>query len=138
MFPDRVVKAARDLIGTPFIHQGRVPGVGVDCVGVPILVAKSLGLGDFNQINYRRYPDGQLKRIIEDICQPIGIQPGALLLFKISVEEQHCGIVSNFKPNQLGLIHAWDIAKKCVEHRLTKDWLAKATGCYGLPGVAYK
>lgn len=132
-----VYLAARKLIGTPYNHQGRVPGVGVDCIGLPILVCKDLGLGEFDQANYPRNPNGTLLLKIEEVCQTINLQPGALVIFKINVEAQHCGIVSNYFHGGLGLIHAWDLADKVVEHRLTKNWESKIVGCYGLPGVTY-
>ena len=132
-----VVQAARKLINTPFIHQGRLPGVGVDCIGLPILVAKALKLGDYDRSDYRRYPDGTMKEQIAAVCQPVKIQPGALLVFKISVAEQHCGFVSQYNRGAFGLIHAWDIVGKVVEHRLTQYWIKKTVGCYGLPGVDY-
>jgi cell wall-associated NlpC family hydrolase len=39
-----MVLAARECLGTPFQHQGRVPGVGLDCVGVAIYAAREVGL----------------------------------------------------------------------------------------------
>ena len=39
-----VVTAAREWIDTPFHHQARLKGVGVDCVGLVIGVARELAL----------------------------------------------------------------------------------------------
>jgi cell wall-associated NlpC family hydrolase len=77
-----------------------------------------------------------MQPLVEEICSNEVLQPGVLLLFKISSTAQHCGIVSLYQ-NSLGLIHAWDIAGKVVEHKLTSDWINKVVGCYGLPGVHY-
>lgn len=55
--------AAERLLRTPFRHQSRRPGVGLDCAGV-IWCAFSLGLGielDDNR-EYRRVPDPALAR----------------------------------------------------------------------------
>ena len=30
---DDIVAAAREYLDTPFVHQGRVKGVGIDCAG---------------------------------------------------------------------------------------------------------
>ena len=127
---------ARELINTPYQHQGRKKGVGIDCIGVPIWVAEELGLGNFDKIDYPRVPDGTMEKLIAQNCTQELLQPGVLLVFRISVEAQHCGIVSNYMGGQ-GLIHAWDVAKKVVEHKLTKDWVKKVVGCYGLPGINY-
>lgn len=146
--PSSVITSARKLIGTPYLHQGRLPQIGCDCLGVPILVGFDLDLFvglPFEQkaiiveANYPRIPDGRMRTQVEAICQPIVIAPGALLLFQMSATEQHCGIVSEYM-GELGLIHAWDLSgvNAVVEHRLTQDWLAKITGCYALPGVDYE
>lgn len=129
--------AARKLIGTPYIHQGRKRGIGVDCIGVPIWIAKELGLGDFNKFNYPRLPDGSMQARISEVCSDCLMEPGVLLVFRISSVAQHCGIVSELQDGRYGLIHAWDIAGRVAEHRLTKDWIKKVVGCYGLPGVSY-
>ena len=134
--PQDIVNSARKLIDTPYQHQGRKPNIGCDCIGLPILVAKDLGLGDFDYLEYGRNPDGTLLKKIEDVCQKIVISPGALLVFRISKEAQHCGILTDFPHGGQGLIHAWDIADKVVEHRLA-DWRKKIVGVYGFPGVNY-
>ena len=36
--------AARSMVGTPFIHQGRVPGVGLDCAGFGIEACKVIDI----------------------------------------------------------------------------------------------
>jgi cell wall-associated NlpC family hydrolase len=137
MKPSEVYTTARSLVGTPFQHQGRKKDVGIDCIGVPIWVANQLGLGDFDRFDYPRSPDGTMQPLVEEICSHEVLQPGVLLLFKISSTAQHCGITSLYE-NEPGLIHAWDIAGKVVEHRLTWDWIDKVVGCYGLPGVNYE
>ncbi len=136
--PLQVVISSREFLNTPFQHQGRVKGVGIDCIGLPIVVAKSLNLGDFDKSDYPRNPDGSMLPLIKNVCQPIVIQQGALLVFKISQVAQHCGIVTHYVLGGYGLIHAWDVAGKVAEHKLTKDWLDKVVGCYGLPGVRYE
>lgn len=134
--PKDVYLAARELVGTPYLHQGRHKRMGVDCIGVPILTANCLGLGNFDVSGYGRTPDGTLIKRIAEVFPPFVLQPGVLLVFKIRSVPQHCGIVSRYMDG-LGLIHAWDVADKVVEHRLTQGWLNKVVGCYGFPGVIY-
>ena len=38
------IAAARSYLRTPYGHQGRMPGVLLDCVGVPICAARQVGL----------------------------------------------------------------------------------------------
>ena len=130
-----VYQKARELLGTPYINSGRKKDVGIDCIGLPIWVATELGLGDFNKFNYPKTDTEQIVNAIANVCEKRSLQPGALLVFDKS-RTFHCGIVSVYK-EKLGLIHAWEITKGVCEHYLTKDWLACAVGCYGLPGVEY-
>ena len=132
-----VVATARSLINTPYLHQGRVPGVGLDCIGLPIVVCRKLGLGEFDCINYSRNPDGTLCDRIAQVCEELPkIKLGSLLVFRISNYPQHCAIATDFR-DDLGMIHAWDVAGKVWEHRLAKSWEDKLVAVYALPGVNY-
>jgi cell wall-associated NlpC family hydrolase len=133
---EQVFLAAREFVDAPYRHQGRSKELGVDCIGLPLMVCQQLQLGDFNRADYPRAPNGTLQPLVEEICNQEILQPGVILLFKISATAQHCGIVSFYRQD-LGLIHAWDIAQRVVEHKLTQDWIGKTVGCYGLPGVNY-
>lgn len=135
--PDQVVQAAMALVNTPYQHQGRKPGIGVDCIGVPVIVAKNLGLGDFDQTNYNKRPDGTLLNKIGKVCHRIRLQKGALVVFRISQQAQHCAIIYDHPTGGYGIIHAWDIAGKVVKHRLM-DWKNKIVAIYGIPGVKYE
>ncbi len=57
-----IIAKAREFIGTPFAHQGRLKGIGIDCVGLVICAAKELNLvpQDYDYITYRRSPDTSL------------------------------------------------------------------------------
>jgi cell wall-associated NlpC family hydrolase len=52
-----MVLAARECLGTPFQHQGRVPGVGLDCVGVAIYAARGVGLNPVDVQGYGETPN---------------------------------------------------------------------------------
>lgn len=41
---EEIVAAARGCVGTRFRAQGRVPGVGLDCVGVALVAAAAAGV----------------------------------------------------------------------------------------------
>lgn len=49
-----IVAMARSWLGTPWIHQGRLKSVGVDCGGLIIGVGKETGLLDFDTQAYSR------------------------------------------------------------------------------------
>ena len=132
-----IYHVARELVGTPYLHKGRKKDLGIDCIGVPIWVGQRLNLGIEDFYAYSKNPDGTMEQRISKVFEDVVLQPGALLVFKIGSVAQHCGIVSRYM-NGLGLIHAWDIARKVVEHRLTHEWYDRIVGCYGLPKVFYK
>ncbi len=131
-----VYLTARELVGTPYIHQGRRKDIGIDCVGVPIWVARKLELEIEDVQDYGRLPDGTMLDRIAEVCEPGVLVPGALAVFQIVSVPQHCGIISRYMDG-LGFIHAWDVAKVVCEHRLTFDWRDRLVGCYKLPGVHY-
>lgn len=51
-----VVAAARLLIHTPFGHQGRIPGVALDCAGVVVETALACGAEFEDWTAHRRFP----------------------------------------------------------------------------------
>lgn len=52
-----IVRAAMSLLGTPFVHQGRMPGAGLDCIGVVVATAQLAGLRIRDMIHYARAPN---------------------------------------------------------------------------------
>lgn len=129
-----VVDVARGWIGTKFHHQGRVKGVGVDCIGLVVGVAKELGFEVVDQVNYAREPkDGELQLALEQYLMPGELVPGAVVLFKLEKEPQHVGIVSELEDGGLGLIHAYMQSRKVVEHGLDKSWREKIVATYSFP-----
>ena len=88
MTREQIVSAARQLIGTPYLHQGRVPGHGVDCVGVGVCVAWACGIKPttWNITGYRRIPDGHslMRHLRENMAVEVDLQgrlPGEIDLW---------------------------------------------------------
>jgi cell wall-associated NlpC family hydrolase len=131
MNPGDIIAAARECIGTPFWHQGRTIGVGLDCAGVAIHVAQRNGIDHFDVAGYGRTPaDGQLERTLDD--QP-GLQrimlnnrkPGDLLLMRFASDPQHVAICAGDT-----IIHAYESVGACCEHRLSSMWAARIVRVY--------
>lgn len=53
---DDVAKAALALVGTPYALRGRIPGVGLDCLGLVVLAHREAGLTLHETPGYRREP----------------------------------------------------------------------------------
>lgn len=143
-----VVREARKWLGTPYAHQHRELGIGVDCAGVLIGTARGLGIvsPEFDVNGYASRPDGD--RLL-DACDlwmervPMSsMRPGHALVLRFGEEPQHIGIVGDYwhDKTKLTLIHAWSLArpKPCVvEHRMIFTKLMTPLQAYALPGVSY-
>lgn len=136
-----IYAAAKTWIGTPFHHQGRVKGVGVDCLGLLVGVARELDLrdahgrplADFDALDYGHMPDEKRLwrglneclnrekiRITNDELRP----SQAIGLFRIDGTARHLGIIGR-QEGHFTLIHAYAPARKVVEHRLDEVWRAR-------------
>lgn len=131
---DAVVAAAREWIGTPFHHQGRLKGVGVDCVGVVIGVVKELGISDFDVGGYGHRPDSQeMERLARQLMAevpPAAARPGDVLLIEVDRQPQHLAFVTG-----AGMLHAYAPLRRVVEHRIDEGWRARIVAAFSLPGV---
>ena len=138
-----VVAAARGWLDTPFHHQARLKGVGVDCAGLVIGVARELGLvaPDFDVSGYARQPDGvsligwcdqYMARVPQD-----QMQPGDVIVVAFDVDPQHLGILGDYRHGGLSIIQSLGVtARRVVETRLMFSSAMRYVAAYRLPGVA--
>lgn len=137
MSPEVILSAARTMLETPFRHQGRLPGVALDCAGFVAETARLLGLPVADQTDYARNPTGGLLESALD-GQPClvrvtdGPQPGDVLLMRFDGDPQHLGIYTGEN-----LIHAWQVVGKVCEHRLDDAWRRRIVRVYRFVGVAH-
>lgn len=136
-----IVAIARETIGTPYRHQQRINGLALDCAGVPVHVARRLGLPFDDVVGYGRLPvphemrtalDKSLVRVARS-----AMQPGDVVWIKFELEPQHFGILGDYVHGGLSLIHASNGAgiNKVVEHRLDEQWRSRIVGVWRFPGV---
>lgn len=130
--PDDIIREARGWIGTPFHHQGRAKGRGVDCAGLIVGVAQALGLSSFDYKGYSREPlGGMLQKILDDHLDRVeDMQPGDVLLMKFLHEPQHLGFCAGET-----VIHSYEAVGKCIEHRLDERWLGRIVAVYRFRGI---
>lgn len=135
-----IVAEARRWIGTPYHHQARLHGVGVDCAGLIIGVARELDMvdPDFDVEGYARRPDGwsflawadaKMRRISRD-----QMQPGNCVVVRFSEHPQHIGFLGDYVHGGLSIIHAL-VGRGVVETRLLLDDKMKFVAAYELPEV---
>lgn len=131
------VLTAYTFLGTPFQHQARLPGIGLDCAGVVVCALKKCGYPVADRVGYGRIPaNGIFTSAVTDHCDTIrqeDVQPGDLMLFAFRDEPQHIAIVSATNPTML--IHAYQDVGRVVENGLDATWQGRLRGCYRLKGI---
>lgn len=88
--------AARGMVGTPFHHQGRVPGVALDCVGVAMCAAWAAGIHVADISGYGRSPnDCQMRHELAQRCLEVAEpQSGDVVLFALHRgQAQHLAVI---------------------------------------------
>ena len=138
-----VVQAARAWLDTPFHHQARLKGVGVDCVGLVIGVARELGLiaPDFDVAAYPRTPDGvSLMHLVNLHMRPLSddedMQPGDVVVVRFDRDPQHLGILGDYRHGGLSIIHAAAMPGRVIETRLMFSRSMQFVAAFALPGIA--
>lgn len=126
-----IIDVARACIGTPFLHQGRIPGRALDCAGLVVAVAQAIGASYIDQQGYSRVPSrGQLERALDE--QPCleriaatDRQPGDVLLISFYGDPQHLAIFTGDT-----IIHSYASVGSVCEHRLSSVWAARIVRAY--------
>ena len=131
-----LIATARHWTGTPFRHQGRMPGIGLDCVGLLVCAARHQGLSTYDYPYYTALPeDGLLDaHLMRAGLVPIdsgGALPGDVAVFAFARRRQHAALLSD-----RGVIHADRRLGKVVEHGLAPHWCACLRAVYRFPGLA--
>lgn len=124
-----MIEAARSYVGTPFRHQGRIPGKGLDCVGLLVCAAKQAGVDVIDEAGYSMTPSADLLRKAVErnnvtlVSEP---QPGDVLVMRFGQEPQHLALYTERDT----IIHAYlDVGKVC-EHRYADVWKARTVAVY--------
>lgn len=125
----KAVDEARKWIGTPFHHQARLIGVGVDCIGVVIGVARALNYCCHDVAGYSKNPfRQQLRENLEmDVDRIHVLEDGCILLMCFDADPQHVAIYNAVDDT---IIHALAVQKTCVEHRLDTVWKSRIKALY--------
>ena len=144
----RIVSEARSWIGTPFHHQGRLRGVGVDCIGLVIGICEALCLQSravdrkgrkipFTAIDEKGYapePQGNLLRTkLDDFLERIpadSMKPGDIALFVMARHPQHVAVIGDHPAGGLSLIHAYSPRGGVCEHGYNEKWRGRIVSAY--------
>lgn len=147
---DDIVAAARRRIGTPWVHQGRLDGLGLDCIGfVSAIAAECQLLGpDTDEIlgrtwtDYGRWPDGRLLALLRQYLIPVDSPSmGDVIAFRLRSLPQHVGILTDRRSGR-GLIHALSPdpghpgSGGVREVTFARPWTDRAVGAFTWPVLA--
>jgi len=141
MTPEDIVAAAMECKETPFKHQGRVPGRGMDCAGVLVHCFKRLELDYNDELGYPRNPfDGQLEKILDSQPSLVRVnnsdmRKGDVLCMRISSAPQHVAILIGDISGRPYIIHGSSQHGKVALHRLDELWGARIMRVYRFVGV---
>lgn len=118
-----IVVEARTWVGVRWQHQGRTRH-GIDCVGLPAVVAFDLGLIDtMPESGYPRRPNGTfLARFRESgltEIRPAAAAPGDLVVFTAGTMACHCGIRAEMY-GRPSVIHAHAAGRSVREELLAE------------------
>lgn len=129
-----VIAEALTWKGTPYVHQGRLKGRGVDCLGLVAMVGKALGLTDYDRLDYGRLPNPrrmreELKAHLREISLTAA-RPGDVVHMSWGIDPMHLGILT-----PAGIVHAYSLIPAVVEHPVDAGWRAKMCFAYAFPGL---
>ncbi len=137
MKAEDIIFAARSQIDVPFRHQGRLSGRSLDCAGLGVHVARSIGAEFIDDASYGRYPNNGLfaaaldrQPCLEKKAVELR-QPGDLLLMRFAGEPQHLAVLAHDT-----IIHCYLHAGKVCEHRLSLVWAARIVAVYRFKDMA--
>ena len=127
-----VVAEVRSWIGTPYVPQASLKGVGSDCVGLAIGVGKELGLIDdaYAAPVYLERDAEILARELALLLDPIDTpEEGAVLVFIIG-RNRHVGICTGES-----LVHLHGSKYGVTEIPLAEKWLSRLESCWQFRGL---
>ena len=133
-----IVDEARSWLGVKWVHQGRTR-YGIDCAGLVIEVAKSLGLSAYDTTNYQRRTHGHkfLNHFRQNMIEKriSDALPGDVMLFRDDMYPCHSTILGD-RSAMLTIIHAHATRRAVVEDFLHQgDWQDRCVACFEFEGV---
>lgn len=142
MSGEKVLAAAREWIGTPYLHQASLKGAGADCLGLLRGVWREI-LGAEPEQMPAYTPDWSEAAGVEElwrgatrhlVAKPLeAAAPGDVLLFRMhpNAVAKHLGIAGRIGENA-SFIHAYTRAG-VVESPLSAPWARRVVGRFEFP-----
>lgn len=143
----QIVDRARQYVGTPFRHQGRRIGVGIDCIGLILCVAEDLNLKDredkpFLRGDYPSYGPQPIDSFVHQECDRRLVRrnvwqmdEGDIVSMRVPHLPTHTAFIVK-REQSLYLVHAYSGGpERTVEHILSDPWRRRIVGAFSFPEV---
>lgn len=135
-----IVAATLEYIGTPYHEGGRVKGVGIDCGGLPICVARDVLLSTFDVRGYSRAPDpATMRAILREQLDPVSrndAAPGDVLAFAYANDaQQHIGMLVQREGDYAVMVHCIQRSGTIMQ-RIGAAWCRRLRTVHRFRGVA--
>lgn len=138
-----IVAAARSMIGTPFLHQGRAPGIGLDCIGLVGMAAHACGVTGTDEWladrKYHAYGLTPMPALLWEGCERFLDQIAAhaadvadVLVMRFRRDPQHFALISEMAPRRI--VHAYRSIGEVTEQG-ADIWGARVLRAYRFRGV---
>ncbi len=141
----KIIDAARDWLGTPYVHQASAKGAGCDCLGLVRGIWRELYgaepeappayTPDWNE---RHWKAGEEEKLLNAARRNMtarsgaAFEPGDVLVFRVCADgpAKHCGVA--VAPDRF--IHAY-AGRAVIESWLSRWWRERLAGAFILPGA---
>ena len=132
----KFLAAVEALVGTPTGHRGRLPGVCLDCVGVPIAALRSCGVRVEDYSNYGMLPSsGELRAGLRAYCDEVDIAtraPGDILAMLEGSDTRHVAVIASPVDGVETVVMARGLR---VRRRRIASVLDSVTSCWRVRGI---
>ena len=120
------VAVVRSFVGTRYQHRGRLPGIGLDCVGIPIVGLARVGLVVQEPPPYGMIPSGLIDGVngLATYCDKVEVpQVGDIEAIMWGREPRHCAIVIDVRRDGcVWIVHARARNGQVSCEPLTRDY----------------
>lgn len=132
----RLDEAARQYLGVKFLHQGRNPRVGIDCVGLIVCATWACGIRHPSQHDYPRYHRHPAHGILEERMRAAfgpphdgPLRSGDMVTVEYHGRTRHVGIIGE-QDGVLTIIHTNSTLGRVTECSIDDKIRSRITGIY--------
>lgn len=135
-----IVNVARKWLNTPFHPQGRLKGIGCDCVGLIVGIASELNIKskqggyiqeyDMQDYDYKNDSSVLVHTINLHLEKTNEMTTGDIIIFEFDESHFHLGLLSYISTTRVQLIHSCYTCQKVVEHRMPFKWRKNTHSIY--------